>query len=183
LLLATFNFKDTIVEIVQDDITKQETEIIVNAANSYLRHGGGVAQAIVKAGGEDIQQQSDEHIRKYGPVPVSNVAVTKAGRLKAKYVLHAVGPVWGEGKEHEKLYDCVTNVLAKADELGAKSISIPAISSGIFGFPKKDCAEIFLKAIKDYLSSRPTGLKTIRLCNIDEQTSEIFLETFSRNWG
>lgn len=182
MVLANFKFKDTAVEIVQDDITLQETEVIVNAANSYLNHGGGVAAAIVRAGGEDIQKESDEYIKKYGPIPVSGVAVTKAGKLKVRYILHAVGPVWGEGNEHEKLYNCITNVLMKADELKVESISIPAISSGIFGFPKKDCALVFLRVIKDYLSSMSTNLKIIRLCNIDKQTSDIFLETFTSNW-
>lgn len=183
MLLATFQFRDVVIEIVQNDITHQETEVIVNAANSYLQHGGGVAGAIVRAGGEEIQKVSDEYVKKYGPVPVSHVAVTKAGKLRAKYIFHAVGPVWGEGNEHEKLYNCIRNILQKADELGIRSISIPAISSGIFGFPKKDCAMVFLKAIRDYLSSQSTGLKLIRLCNIDRQTSDIFSETFTQNWG
>lgn len=181
MLLASFVIGNVTVEIVQDDITRQDSDVIVNAANSYLHHGGGVAKAIVIAGGEDIQKESDEYVRKYGPIPVSHVAVTGAGKLKAKYIFHAVGPVWGEGNEHEKLYNCIKNVLAKADELGVKSISIPAISSGVFGFPKKDCALVFMKAIRDYLASS-TLLKTIRLCNIDKQTSDIFLETFSNNW-
>lgn len=183
MLLATFKSNNVVVEIVQDDITIQETQAIVNAANSHLQHGGGVAGAIVKAGGEEIQKESDEYVKKYGPVPVSHVAVTKAGKLKAKYVFHAVGPVWGEGNEHEKLYNCVKNILTKADEMSIKSISIPAISSGIFGFPKKDCAIVFMKAIKDYLSLKSSGLNLIRLCNIDKQTSDIFVETFTQNWG
>lgn len=183
MLLATFKSNNVVVEIVQDDITVQETQVIVNAANSHLQHGGGVAGAIVKVGGEEIQKESDEYVKKYGPVPVSHVAVTKAGKLKAKYIFHAVGPVWGEGNEHEKLYNCVKNILAKADEMGIKSISIPAISSGIFGFPKKDCAMVFMKAIKEYLSLKSSGLNLIRLCNIDKQTSDIFVETFTQNWG
>jgi putative ATPase len=184
VILRTFRYEDVSVEIVEDDITRQETDIIVNAANSYLRHGGGVAGAIVKAGGEEIQKESDEYIEKYGSVPVSGVAVTGAGKLRARYIFHAVGPVWGEGNEHVKLYNTVKNVLLKANELREKSISIPAISSGTFGFPKKDCAEIFLRAIKDYLiSCKDNSLKTIRICNIDHQTCQIFLETFERFWG
>lgn len=184
MLLATFKYGETTVEIVQDDITKQETQVIVNAANSHLQHGGGVAAAIVRTAGVEVQIESDEYVKKFGPVPVSDVAVTRAGKLKAKYIFHAVGPVWSEGEEHEKLYSCVTNILSKADELMVESISIPAISSGIFGFPKKECSFVFLRAIKDYLLKHPsTSLKTIRLCNIDKQTSDIFLETFSQNWG
>ncbi|MGJ8454335.1 macro domain-containing protein [Pseudothermotoga sp. U03pept] len=184
MLLATFKYDKTIVEVVQDDITKQETQVIVNAANSRLQHGGGVAAAIVRAAGVEVQMESNEYVKRFGLVPVSAVAVTNAGKLKAKYIFHAVGPVWGEGKEHEKLYDCVINILSKADELMIESISIPAISSGIFGFPKKECAHVFLRAIRDYLVKHPsTSLKTIRLCNIDKETSQIFLETFSQSWG
>ncbi|AEH51918.1 macro domain-containing protein [Pseudothermotoga thermarum] len=183
MLLASFQYNNTKVTIVQDDITKQETDAIVNAANSHLKHGGGVAAAIVRAGGEEIQKESDEWVKRHGPVPTSSVAVTGAGKLKAKYVIHTVGPVWGEGNEHEKLYKAVKNVLSKAQELGLKTISIPAISSGIFGFPKDECAKVFLKAIKDFLSENPkTTLEEIRLCNIDKETSEIFFKTFTENW-
>jgi putative ATPase len=183
MLLKSFTFQDTVIEIVQDDITKQNTEAIVNAANSHLKHGGGVAAAIVRTGGEEIQRESDEYVKAHGPVPVSQVAVTKAGRLRAKYVLHVVGPRWGEGNEHEKLYKAVQNVLRKAEELSLSSISIPAISSGIFNFPKDQCAEVFCRAIRDFLEEHPnTPLKLVRLCNIDEETSRIFLAVFEKNW-
>jgi len=183
MLLKSFTFQGTVIEIVQDDITKQDTEAIVNAANSYLKHGGGVAAAIVRAGGEEIQRESDEYVKTHGPVPVSQVAVTKAGRLKAKYVLHVVGPRWGEGNEHEKLYMAVQNVLKKAEELSLSSISIPAISSGIFGFPKDQCSEVFCRAIRDFLEEHQnTSLKLVRLCNIDEETSKIFLSVFEKYW-
>lgn len=183
MLLKSFKLFNTTVEIVQDDITKQETEVIVNAANSHLKHGGGVAGAIVRAGGEEIQKESDEYVKNHGLVPVSEVAVTKAGNLKAKYIFHAVGPRWGEGNEHEKLYKTVQNVLKKAEQMNVVSISIPAISSGIFGFPKDQCAEVFFKAIKDFLTEKPdTCLKFIKLCNIDEETSRIFLSIFEKNW-
>ncbi len=183
MLLKSFILNDTTIEIVQDDITKQDTEAIVNAANSHLKHGGGVAAAIVRAGGEQIQKESDDYVKKHGPLAVSEVAVTGAGKLKAKYVLHVVGPRWGEGNEHEKLYRAVQNVLRKADELRLNSISIPAVSSGIFGFPKDQCAEVFFKAITNFLKEHPnTTLKTIRLCNIDEETSRIFLSVFEKNW-
>ncbi|HBT38550.1 MAG: Appr-1-p processing domain protein [Thermotoga sp. 50_1627] len=183
MLLKSFTFQGAVVEIVQDDITRQDTDAIVNAANSYLKHGGGVAAAIVRAGGGEIQRESDEYVKRYGPVPVSQVAVTGAGKLKARYVLHVVGPRWGEGNEHEKLYRAVQNVLRKAEELSLSSISIPAISSGIFGFPKDQCAEIFYRAISDFLKEHPeTSLKLIRLCNIDEETSRIFLSVFEKYW-
>ncbi|HCZ06008.1 MAG: putative ATPase [Thermotogota bacterium] len=165
--------------IVKGDITTEKVDAIVNAANSHLQHGGGVAGAIVRAGGESIQRESDEYVKENGPVPTGGVAVTGAGNLKAKYVIHAVGPVWKGGKadEEKKLSEAVYNSLKKAHELGLCSISMPAISSGIFGFPKERCAEIFFETIARFLKEhKETSLKEIRLCNIDSETCEIFLE-------
>lgn len=170
-LLYSFQKKDTVVEIVKGDITEEDVDAIVNAANSYLKHGGGVAGAIVRKGGEIIQKESD----KIGYVPVGSAAITTAGKLKAKYVIHAVGPVWGEGDEDRKLRSAVISALELADKYGVKSISIPAISTGIFGFPKERGAEVILKAIIDYIE-KGTEVKKVRLCNIDELTSKIFQE-------
>ncbi|MGC8543686.1 MAG: macro domain-containing protein, partial [Vulcanisaeta sp.] len=94
--MSNFRFPNGVTaELIKGDITEIEADAIVNAANSYLEHGGGVAGAIVRKGGYEIQEESREWVRKYGPVPVGGVAVTKAGRLKAKYVIHAVGPRCG----------------------------------------------------------------------------------------
>ena len=174
-VLRGFDLEGVRIEIVRGDITEEDVDVIVNAANSHLKHGGGVAGAIVRRGGREIQVESDEYVRRNGPVKTGNVAVTSAGKLKARWIVHAVGPVWGEGNEDEKLKDAVMNSLKKADELGARSISIPAISSGIFGFPKERCAEVFFETIKNFVASKPKNLKLIRLCNIDSETSEIFL--------
>jgi len=94
-----------VLRIVRGDITEERVDAIVNAANSHLKHGGGVAGAIVRKGGESIQRESDEWVRQHGPVPTGQVAVTGAGNLPAKAVIHAVGPVWGEHpqKEADKL--------------------------------------------------------------------------------
>lgn len=176
-ILRSLIYKNVVIEIVQDDITLQETDAIVNAANSQLQHGGGVAGAIVRKGGFIIQKESNDYVEKHGPVKTGEVAVTSAGNLRAKYVIHAVGPVWGEGNEDEKLRNAVINSLKTAEELQIESISIPAISSGIFGFPKDRCARIFFEAIKHFIDEyQPKRLKKIRLCNIDELTSEIFLK-------
>ncbi|MGW8180284.1 MAG: macro domain-containing protein, partial [bacterium] len=111
-----------------------------NAANSHLQHGGGVAGAIVRKGGTIIQEESD----RIGYVPVGHAALTTAGKLPAKYVIHAVGPRMGEGDEDSKLKNAVLNSLLLASEKGLRSISMPAISSGIFGFPKDRCALILI---------------------------------------
>ncbi len=163
------------VQIVHGDITLEEVDAIVNAANSYLKHGGGVAGAIVRRGGYEIQRESDELVRENGPVPVGEAVVTSGGSLKAKYVIHTVGPRWGEGNEDEKLRNAVRNALKRATELGLKSISLPAISTGIFGFPKERGAKIILDEVVRFLKEENTSLETVRLCNIDQKTTEIFV--------
>ncbi len=157
------------------DITAQDTEAITNAANSYLAHGGGVAGAIVRRGGQEIQEESNYIVKERGPIPVGEAVVTGAGKLKAKYVIHTVGPRWGEGDEENKLYRAIQSVLREADKLKIRSVSIPAVSTGIFGFPKDLGAKVIVKATLDYLDAHPdTSLSEIRFCNIDRETSELF---------
>ena len=166
-----------ILRIKKGDITDEEVDAIVNAANSHLQHGGGVAGAIVRKGGRIIQEESN----KIGYVPVGGVAVTSAGSLKAKYVIHAVGPRWGEGNEDEKLKNAVLNSLKKAQELELESISLPAISSGIFGFPKERCAKIMIKTIIDFFEeNKESTLKVVNCCNIDDYTNNLFLEEIKK---
>ncbi len=156
------------------DITKEKTDAIVNAANSHLAHGGGVALAISRAGGATINEESKRYVKEHGPVPTGEVATTSGGNLKSHYVIHAVGPIWGEGSEEEKLSSAFYNSLVKADELDIKSIAFPAISSGIYGFPKDKCASIFFKTIKLYLEEEKTDLKLIRMCLYSKEDCEIF---------
>ncbi|AKI96763.1 macro domain-containing protein [Kosmotoga pacifica] len=164
-----------VIQIVQGDITREEVDAIVNAANGYLRHGGGVAGAIVRAGGKIIQEESDRIIRKTGPLEVSEVAVTGAGELHAKFIIHVHGPQYGQEDVQRKLYNSFMNVLKKAGELGVKTISIPAVSSGIFGVPKEIAARAFFQAVKDYFRDNPgTSIVLIRACNIDKPTTEVF---------
>ncbi len=163
-------------KLVKGDITEERVDAIVNAANSHLRHGGGVAGAIVRKGGYEIQAESN----KIGFVPVGEVALTGAGKLPAKYVIHAVGPRWGEGDEDIKLKNAVENSLKLSDEKGFKKISMPAISSGIFGFPKDRCAQILLRTISEYLQNHPTSfLSEVRICLFDQPT----IEAFNREFG
>lgn len=163
------------IKIIQGDITAESVDVIVNAANPHLRHGGGVAGAIVRKGGNIIQEESD----KIGHVPVGMAAMTSAGQLRADHVIHAVGPRWGEGDEDEKLKNAVTSSLLLADENRLKSISLPAISAGIFGFPLERCAQIILQTIRDFFEQRPdNSLKEVRICLFDEPTVRVFLENF-----
>src|SRR3990172_3784030 len=135
-------------QIVQGDITTEEVDAIVNAANEHLQHGGGVAWAISKRGGPAIQKESDEWIRTMGAVGHAHPAWTSGGLLPSKYVIHAVGPVWGDGDEDVKLSDAMTGSLRVADELKLSSIALPAISTGIFGFPKDRAARIIFSSIE-----------------------------------
>jgi len=158
--------------VVKGDITERNVDAIVNAANSYLKHGGGVAGAIVRKGGGIIQEESD----KIGFVPVGSAAITTAGRLPCKAVIHAVGPRMGEGDEDNKLKNALLSTLQLASEKGFKSISIPAISSGIFGFPKDRCAKILVGESKRFLEGRSdTSLEVIEFCIFDDETLKHFL--------
>lgn len=164
-------------KIVQGDITIEDADAIVNAANEHLAHGGGVAWAISKKGGPNIQQESDAWIQAHGLVSHAHPAWTSGGTLPAKYVIHAVGPVWGETADDDKnLSDAVTGSLQTADELKCESISMPAISTGIFGFPKDRAAGIMFKTIADYFEKNTnSSVKQVRIILFDQPTIEVFL--------
>ena len=172
-----------ILQIVQGDLTAETVDAIVNAANEHLDHGGGVAWAIVRRGGEGIQQESDEWIRKHGLVSHSHPAWTSGGLLPAKYVILAVGPVWGDGDEDAKLAAAVRGSLRVADELELASIAMPAISTGIFGFPKGRAADVIFKAIPHYFNDHPdSGVQQVRIVLFDQETIDAFLDVW-KEWG
>lgn len=164
-------FQNKTLRIINDDITERKVDAIVNAANSYLKHGGGVARAIVTKGGKIIQQESN----KIGYVPVGSVALTTAGSLPCSSIIHAVGPRMGEGDETIKLQNVLKNILQLATQKKFKNISIPAISSGIFGFPKDKCAKILIEGSKEYLqTNKESSLEIIEFCIIDDETYSYF---------
>jgi O-acetyl-ADP-ribose deacetylase len=154
---------NVIIKIMQGDITDSDVDAIVNASNSHLQHGGGVAGVISRKGGPVIQEDSNT----IGYVPVGECAVTTGGRLKAPHVIHAVGPRMGEGDEENKLKKTINNVLELATSKGLKSIAIPAISAGIFGFPKDKCALILVNETSAFVREKKTTLKEIVFCLID----------------
>lgn len=174
-------------QVVQGDITVDEVDAIVNAANEHLQHGGGVAWAISKRGGATVQKESDDWVRKHGPVSHSHPAWTSGGLLPAKYIIHAVGPIWEDahdagprGDEDKKLSDAVTGSLRVADELKCTSISMPAISTGIFGFPKDRAAKIIFSAIETYFTEvKNSTIQTVRLVLFDNATAHVFLDIWS----
>lgn len=171
------------IQIVQGDITTEAVDAIVNAANEYLQHGGGVAQSISKKGGSTIQKESNAWVLKHGRVPHANPAWTSGGDLPAKYVIHAVGPVWGDGDEETKLESAVTGSLRVADELKCASVALPAISTGIYGFPKDRAAAILFAAMENYfVNHSSSGLKTVKLVLYDQQTVDVFLKSWQDKW-
>lgn len=170
-IISEYKIDGKTLRLVQGDIAERDVDAIVNAANSHLKHGGGVAGAIVRKGGQVIQEESD----KIGFTPVGTAVITSAGKLPAKFVIHAVGPRMGEGDEDNKLKNAVLSSLLLASEKGLKSISIPAISYGIFGFPKDRCAGILVKKALNYIKENPkTSLELIEFCIYDDLTTEYF---------
>ena len=166
----------TTLRLVSADLTERDVDAIVNAANTHLQHGGGVAGAIVRNGGQIIQDESDA----IGYVPVGGAAITSAGRLKARFVIHAVGPRMGEGDEDAKLRKAVASVLALAADKGLKSISMPAISAGIFGFPKNQCAKILVAGSIGFLKSKPkNSLDLVEFCILDKEAFDYFKAEFA----
>jgi len=170
------------IQIVQGDITTEEVDAIVNAANEHLMHGGGVAWAISKRGGPAIQKESLAWIQKHGPVSHARPAWTSGGNLPAKYVIHAVGPVWGDGDEDKKLSDAISGSLRVADELKCESIALPAISTGIFGFPKDRAAGIIFSIIEKYFESKTSNLKVVKILLYDQPTVDVFINTWQTKW-
>lgn len=164
-----------VLELVEGDITKMETEAIVNAANAQLVLGGGVAGAIRRKGGPAIQKECNEK----GGTFVGGAVVTGGGNLKAKYVIHAVGPRMGEGNEDEKLANATLNSLKLCDDNGIRSISFPAISSGIFGFPIERCAAIMLGTTIEYLGGK-TALEKVVFCLFGKDSYTVFESELKR---
>jgi O-acetyl-ADP-ribose deacetylase (regulator of RNase III) len=160
------------IELVQGDITTLAVDAIVNAANVHLQHGGGVAWAIVKRGGRVIQEESDATIAKLGrALAVGEPAITSAGKLPCRHVIHVAGPVWGEGDEDNKLRLAIRNTIALADEHGLKTVAFPAISTGIYGFPVERAAKLMLAEAAAY---RPSHLERVIFCLYDAATHAVF---------
>jgi len=155
-----------VIEVVRGDITAQEVDAIVNAANSSLLGGGGVDGAIHRAGGPVILEES----RLLGGCKVGDAKATTGGRLPARWVIHTVGPVWrgGEHGEPELLASCHRRALEVATELGARSVAFPAISCGIYGYPPGRAAEVAVGAVRGH------ELDVVRFVLFDDETYEAF---------
>ena len=170
------NVENSILQLVTGDITELDTDAIVNAANGQLVLGAGVAGAIRRKGGPAIQAECD----KKGPIEVGQAVITTAGKLRARFVIHAVGPRMGTGNEDEKLKNATLSALNVANENDLTSIAFPAISTGVFGFPIENCARIMLSMTIDYLKG-PTGLEKVVFCLFDADSYRIFEEILKRS--
>ncbi len=173
-------FNKTVIELMEGDITELDTDAIVNAANAQLAHGGGVAGAIVKKGGYEIQDESDIWIKAMGgPLSTGSVAITGSGALPCKYVIHAVGPRMGEGNEDEKLKRATLSSLRTGVDRGFKTIAFPAISTGIFGFPIDRCATIMLSTTIDF-AQQDDSLEKVVFCLFSPESLKIFKKTLKQ---
>jgi O-acetyl-ADP-ribose deacetylase (regulator of RNase III) len=164
------------IRLIRGDLTEADADAIVNAANSRLQHGGGVAGAIVRKGGRIIQEESNV----IGYVPVGGAAITGAGKLKARYVIHTVGPVWGEGDEEAKLRSAVRSTLKLASERGFETLAMPAVSAGIFGFPKAQCAHIITDELGSFVKAEKTSLGVVDIYLMDPEIIGFFEKELER---
>jgi O-acetyl-ADP-ribose deacetylase (regulator of RNase III) len=158
------------IEVVKGDITKVQADVIVNAANSSLMGGGGVDGAIHRAGGPAIIEECRKIVARQGGCKTGDAVITTAGKLPAKFVIHTVGPVWhgGNDQEKEKLASCYESSLKLAVENNCKTVAFPNISTGVYGFPKKEAAEIAVRSVSNFLIKNSTIEKVIFVC-FDEE--------------
>lgn len=163
--------------LLEGDITAEQTDAIVNAANSRLMGGAGVDGAIHRAGGPSIMAEC----RKIGGCPIGQAVITTGGNLKARYVIHTVGPVYQGGMKGEAqlLKSAYLSSLRLAAAKGLKSISFPAISTGVYSYPIAEAAHIALKTAVDYLREN-TDVETIRFCLFDRRTYDLFAGELTR---
>ncbi len=162
-----------VLELVEGDITWQDTEALVNAANEHLRVGGGVDGAINRAGGPKIQEEA----RKIGHCPTGQAVITTGGNLKAKFVIHTVGPIYRDGRhgEPELLASAYRECLKAASARGIKSLAFPSLSTGVYGYPVADAARVALTTVKDYLTEHPE-IQLVRFVLFGQPTFNAFTE-------
>jgi len=172
-------FLDGRVRVLVGDITRERVDAVVNAANSTLLGGGGVDGAIHRVGGPKILEECREIRQKVHPkgLPTGEAVITTAGSLPARYVIHTVGPIYGmqDGREAELLAACYRNSLALAAEHALASIAFPSISTGAFGYPRAEAAQVSSQAIEEFLKSAEHLIEEVRLVFFQQQAAEDFL--------
>lgn len=164
--------------VVRGDLTRQRVDGIVNAANEHLAHGGGVAAAIVRTGGRVIQEESDQWVRDHGPLGTGDAAVTTGGALQASHVIHVVGPRYRSGADNEgMLRTAVVAALDAAESVDLHSVAMPAISAGVFGYPRDEATRVIADAVAEWFGGREEGhLREVRLVGFDRDAADDFAE-------
>jgi O-acetyl-ADP-ribose deacetylase (regulator of RNase III) len=165
-----------LIEVQQGDITRMDTDAIVNAANTALLGGGGVDGAIHRAGGKRILEECMLIREKQGGCPVGEAVITTAGNMPARYVIHTVGPVWRAGNqtENDKLGDCYRNSLRLAVEHGLRTIAFPNISTGVYGYPKRPAAELAISTVRSLESMLKKHVDRVAFVCFDEENYQIY---------
>ena len=165
----------TQITAVRGDVTTQAVDAVVNAANDHLQHGGGVALAISRAGGPIVQKASDTWTREHGPLSPGVAAVTPAGDMPARVVIHVAGPRYTEGQDNEGLLGtAVTAALDTAAGIGCRSVAMPAISAGIYGYPLVEATTVIAMASQEWCLEHPGALEEIRLVGFSEEVTAAF---------
>lgn len=172
------------IRIVQGDLTAQDVDVIVNAANDGLQHGGGVAAAICRAGGPIIQQQSDEWVRRNGRLSAGGAAITAAGAMPAEYVVHVAGPIFNRDQDNEALLRAaVAGALEAVATVNARSVAFPAISAGIYGYPVAAATGVLADEVVQWVDRHPDSLDEVRLVGFSEEVAEHFRSGLNRSIG
>ena len=177
---AAVHIGTTTVSAVQGDLTSMSVDVVVNAANTELTHGGGIALAISEAGGPTIDDESIAWIEAYGPLVPGVAALTSSGHMPSSYVAHVAGPIYRSGQENEELLAAaVLAALDTATEIGATSIALPAISAGIYGYPANEATTVIAQAAASFLDAEHTTLRSVRLVGYDRVMTERFAAAIS----
>lgn len=166
---------------VQADITRLEVDAIVNAANENLAHGGGVALAIARAGGPAVDEESAAWVHQHGPVAPGAAAITTAGDMPAKQVIHVVGPRYRRGQDNAQLLtQAVFAALDAARDSGARTVAMPAISAGVFGYPRPEAAGVIVDACMEWIEANPHDLDEVLLVGYDGAALQDFRAALHR---
>ncbi len=173
--LAALSIEDTTLVAVAGDITKLPVAAIVNAANETLDHRGGVALAISMAGGDSIDEESAAWVVEHGPLSPGVAALTSAGRMPSTYVIHVAGPIYQHGADNETLLAAaVIGALDTATDIRAVTVAMPAISSGIYGYPGDEATKVIAETVAGYFSDEESLIRSVRLVGYDDATAALF---------
>jgi len=171
-------YKGVLFESINGDIIDAEAEAIINAANSQLTHNSGLGNSLIAKGGQTIQEESNKIREKYeAEIPIGTAVVTGAGNLRAKYIIHVISPIWNGGSNNEetKLAECVLNALTEAETHKLKTIAVPSLDGGVFGFPRETAAKIIVQECVQYIDAhQPTSIQTIKFINTNAVTVSAF---------